>query len=285
MPRLQLESSRDVFNLDDVLHRGSGVQALTGVTGLGLPLVSAQWIEGAGDGAIYRGRRVLPRVIDLPLLVQGRHRMHLKQLLDRLVVMLAGPCVLRLVEDDGTDWSTVVVRVGGGDYVYGTDTTGLTELSTVITVRAGDPFWTYSRTSRKTINNSGAGRSLLKGLATMRVASSQAIGTITLENIGTAPAYPVWDVRGPGRDFKAVAPTGERLHWTGTLTAGQSLTVDTRAGTVVDHTGANRYAQLAPAPRFWTVPPGTSTATASMEAVTSTSSITCTWRPRNWMVI
>ena len=31
MPRLLLENSRDVFNLDDVLIKDTGVQALTGV--------------------------------------------------------------------------------------------------------------------------------------------------------------------------------------------------------------------------------------------------------------
>lgn len=283
--RLQLDNARDQFNLDDVLNKEFGVQALTGVAGLGLPPVSVQWLEGAGDGAIYRGRRVRPRDIDLPLLIQGRDRTQLKELLGRLAVMLADPCTLRLVEDDGTDWSTEVVRVGGGDFVYGKDTVGTTELSTVVTLRAGDPFWTYSRTSRKTISNSGAGRGLLGGLAAMKVSSSQAIGTITLENIGNAVAYPVWEIRGPGRDFKAVSPTGQTLHWIGGLNAGQRLVLDTRAGTVVDHTGTSRYAQLAPAPRFFTIPPGTSTATASLENVGAGASITCTWRPRNWMVI
>ncbi len=284
--RLLLESSRDVLNLDDVLHTGVGVQALTGITGLGLPQVSVQWLEGAGDGAVYRGRRVRPRDIDLPLLIQARGREHLKELLTRLAVMLAEPCTLRLVEDDGTDWSTIVVRVGGGDFVYGTDTIGTTELQTVVTLRAGDPFWTYSRSTRKVISNSGAGRGLLTGLTRLRVASSQAIGVITLENIGSAPAYPVWEVTGPGRDFLAVSPTGERLHWIGALGERERLIVDVRAGTVVDGTGASRYAQLAPAPRFWTIPAGTSTATASLDNTTTTaSSIACTWRPRTWLVI
>jgi hypothetical protein len=285
MPRLQLEGAGDVLNLDDIAQLGTGVQATTGATGLGLPDVSVQWLEGAGDGAMYRGTRVRPRDIDLPLFLSASDRAGLQRLLSRLAVMLAGECVLRLVEDDGTDWSAKVHRVGGGDYVYGTDTTGDTTLRTVITFRAGDPFFTYSRASRKRIANTGAGRGLLTGLSRMRVSSSQAIGTILLENLGDAHAYPVWDVAGPGRDFKAISVTGEGFHWTGALAAGQSLRVDTQRGTVIDHTGANRYRQLAPAPRLWRIPPGTTLATASMEDVTAASSITCSWRPRKWMVI
>lgn len=285
MPRLQLESATDVFNLDDVLTKGTGVQAVAGVTGLGLPDVAVQWLQGAGDGAVFRGRRVLPRDIDLPLHVEATNRDHLKGLLSRLALILAGECVLRLVDDDGADWSVNVHRTGGGNYVYGQDTIGETDFATVITLRAGDPFFTYSRTSRKTIENSGAGRGLLKGLAAMRVSSSQAIGTILLENIGDAPAYPIWDVIGPGRDFKTISVTGDGFHWRGSLAAGEGLRVDTQRGTVTDQSGVNRYAQLGPAPRLWSIPPGTTQATASLEDVDDRSSITCVWRPRKWLVI
>ena len=283
--RLQLESTTDTLNLDDILHRGAGVQVLSGVTGLGLPDVSVQWLEGAGDGAMFRGRRVLPRDIDLPLYLQAADREALKALLSRLALMLAGECVLRLVEADGTDWSTRVHRVGGGAYVYGSDTIGDTDIQLVITLRAGDPFFTSSRPSSQRISNSGAGRGLLNGLAQLRVASSQAIGTILLENLGDAPAYPVWDVVGPGRDFRAVSATGVGFHWAGSLAAGETLRVDTQRGTVTDHTGASRYADLAAAPRLWTIPPGTTQAVASLEDVDHHSSITCSWRPRKWMVI
>jgi hypothetical protein len=283
--RLQLESATDALNLDDILHRGTGVQVLTGVAGLGLPDVSVQWLEGAGDGATYRGRRVLPRDIDLPLYLQATDREALKMLLSRLSMLLAEECTLRLIEADGTDWSTKVHRVGGGSYVYGQDTIGETDFQTVITLRAGDPFFTYSRPSSQRISNSGAGRGLLTGLAQLRVASSQAIGTILLENLGDASAYPTWDVVGPGRDFRAVSVTGERFHWTGSLTADQTLRIDTQRGTVTDGHGASRYADLAAAPRLWTIPPGTTQAVASLEDVDGRSSITCSWRPRKWMVI
>ncbi|GGK13246.1 hypothetical protein GCM10010124_02290 [Pilimelia terevasa] len=297
MPRLQLESTAaggDVFNLDEVLHRGLGIQALSGVTGLGLPNVAVQWVEGAGDGATFRGRRVLPREIDLPLLFQGRNREHLKTLLSRFALLMAGECVMRLVEDDGTDWSTIVHRVGGGSYVYGQDTIGEDDLFTVVTLRAGDPYWTSSRAIRKSISRGNTKPGFLRHLARMPVSSSQAIGTITFENVGDAVAYPLWELRGPGRDFRAISPRGERLHWTGRLQPGERLVIDTRHGTVIDGQGRNRYAELAPAPRFWTVPTGTTTATASLEdaavlrkppSLGVGSLITCTWRPRRWLVI
>ncbi|WNV90316.1 hypothetical protein [Umezawaea sp. Da 62-37] len=286
MPRLQLESATDIFDLDDVLKKGRGVQALSGATGLGLPPVSVQWLSGAGDGARYRGKRVLPRDVDLPLLIEAPNRVELQRTVSRLAIMLDGPCTLRFVEDDGTSWTTEVVRVGGGDYAFGVDSTGETDLLMVITLRAGMPYFTSSVPTRKTIGDQEVVRGLLVGgLANLNVASSQAIGQIQLENLGDAPAYPVWEVIGPGRDFKATSPSGDLLHWAGELADGESLLLDTATGTVVDNDGVSRYGELAPAPRFWTIPAGTTSAHVSLEDVIPDSRIVCTWRPRRWLVI
>ncbi|MEU7905893.1 hypothetical protein [Actinoplanes sp. NPDC049118] len=277
MPHLVLTNRTDTINLDDVANFGTGAQATAGATGLGFPEVSAQWIEGAGDGATYRGSRLRSRNIDLPLHLVAADRPRLQELVARLEMMLAsGECTLRWVQDDGTYWSTSVAWQGGGGWRYGTDTTGERDLSTVITLRAGSPYWTYSVSSSEKIQNSSSGRGLLNGpLTRMRVAASQAIGEIRLTNPGTAPAYPVWTVQGPGTNFVARSPSGATLRWAGTLTADEKLIIDCRTATVTDGTGANRYGQLAPAPKFWPVPPGTSVAVASLEN-TSTGALTAT---------
>lgn len=288
MPHLTLVSSTDVINLDDVQGFGTGAQALSGATGLGFPEVVAQWIEGAGDGALYRGSRLRSRTIDLPLHLLGASRARLQELLARLELMLtAGEVALRWHEDDGTYWSTNVAWQGGGSWVYGQDTTGERDLTTVVTLRAASPYWTYSVSSSQRVQNAGSGRGLLNGsLARMRLAASQAIGTMRLTNdLATAPSFPVWTVIGPGGNFIARSPSGQQLRWTGTLAAGEQLILDCRRGTVVDTSGANRYGPLAPAPKFWAVPPGTSVAVASLEATTTASSITCTWQPRKRVVI
>jgi hypothetical protein len=260
-----------VFDLDALLNHPRGVQALAGLTGFGLPPVDVQWIEGAGNGARFRSKRHLKRTIDLPLLVDGNDRAGLKDLMDRLGTMLLGECTLRWIEDDGTSWTTQVHRTGGGDYVYGDDTTGERDLFTVVSLTAGDPFWTSSEAQDKVVSNAGIGNGLLPNLVQMKLAASQAIGEVELENPGNVPAYPVWEITGPGENFLAIAPTGETFAWNGTLLAGEKLFVDTRTGRVYDDTGANRYAEVGPAPRFWTIPPGRSTAVASLEGAESGS--------------
>jgi hypothetical protein len=262
-----------------------GFQAKSGVTGLGLPPVSVQWLEGAGDGAVFRRTRVQTRDIDVPIEILALDRADLQDKLSRLALVLAGGCSLILDEGNGVKWSTEVHRVGGGEYTYGEDTVGANEFQTVLTLRAGDPYFTSSQQQVRTISGATGASPFLANLVTMKVAPSQAIGSIDLFNSGDASAYPVWEVRGPGDHFTATSPNGETLKWNGTLSASQKLIVDTRKGTVVDETGANRYDLLDTAPRFWTVQPGESTATASLLNTTSASQITCSWYPRKWMVI
>lgn len=285
MPSLQLSNDSDTLDLDYVMKQGRGIQVTSGVTGLGLGAKQAQWLEGAGDGARYRGSRALARDIDLPLYVLGDDRADLKYLMSRLAKMLSGVCKLSFIEDDGTRWETNVVHTGGGNYSYGKDTIGERDLTTVITVRAGDPYFTAADPTRQDIKGVTVSRGLIGKLANLQLATSQRIGSITLTNDGDADAFPVWTVYGPGDTFKAVSPSGQTLQWNGSLLAGQSLTIDTRTGTVVDNTGANRYPNLAPAPRFWSIPPGTTTAQCSLLNVTSASTITCTYQARRWLVV
>ncbi|MFF3249740.1 phage tail family protein [Actinacidiphila glaucinigra] len=285
MPKLLLESGADTIDLNEIAEKGVGFQAKSGLTGLGLPPVSVQWLEGAGDGAVYRATRVQSRGIDIPIDILAMNRADLDAKLSRLALMLAGGCTLVLLNEDGRRWSTEVHRVGGGEYAYGSDTVGEREFQTVITFQAGDPYWTSSEQQLRTISGAVATSAFLSGVASLKVAPSQAIGEIQLDNSGDAPAYPVWEVRGPGDHFVATSPDGETLKWNGTLSSGQKLIIDTRNGTVKDGTGANRYDLLDTAPRFWTVKPGTSTAIASLLNTTTASQITCSWYPRKWMVV
>ncbi|MEU5902158.1 phage tail domain-containing protein [Streptomyces venezuelae] len=282
MTSLLLETERDTLDLGEVQSTGAGFQATAGLTGMGLPSVNVQWLEGAGDGARWRGQRVLPREIDMPLDIVGRDRQHLGQLISRLARAMAGEMRLVLVDDSGRRWSTVVYRTGGGEIDLGS---GGSDIQTVLSLRAPDPYFTASGVSTQAVGGDPGTTPFLSSLASMPLAASQAIGEMTLTNNGDADVYPVWEVYGPGRDLTVKSPTGETLRWTGSLTASERLIIDTRNGSVTDAKGANRYAQLAPAPRFWTIPPGVSTADVTLIDTTAASKIVCSWRARRWMVI
>ena len=287
MPHLVLESAvHGSISLNDLVDTRHGVQARPGVTGLGLPPVDVKWRDGAGNGAQFRSRRVLPRDIDIPIYVSAANRAALKAQLATLAGALSDEVALRLVEDDGSSWSVRAHRVGGFDYVYGRDTDGIGDLFTVLTLRAGDPFWESGQEARILIQGGSGGAGLLNGsLVNLNLSTAQTIGNIVIENPGDADCYPTWLVTGPCTSFIATNEAGESFAWNGTLTAGQTLTVNTRDASVKDHTGANRYANLAPAPRLWKLPPGTTPAVVDLDGATAASSVLLTFRPRRWQVI
>lgn len=294
MPYLRFETSDDSLDLNGVSLTGYGVEALSGVTGLGLPPVAVNWIEGAGDGATWRGERIQPRDIDIPLYVRAPDRAQLEVTVARLAKILTREVTLWWVEDNGDEWGVTCHRMGGGVYAYGKDTLGETELQTVVTLRAGKPFWTARRPSTRVIRSSNAGRGLLKdasSLSMLRLSGSTADGTILFENPGDASAYPVWTVQGPIAGdathdaLQVVSPTGEQFIWDGVLADGETLTIDTERARVFDQNGANRYADLLPAPRLWAIPPGQSQATIVAFGTSSNTRITATWFARKWAVI
>ncbi len=195
---------------------------------------------------------------------------------------------LTVIDTDGLSWYQDAHRVGGGNYVYGIDTTGERDVELVVTVRAGDPYWTATvpKTSQVIQQSETVGLLSAKPLTNLRLAASRAIGSIRIDNSGgDADAYPIWYVDGPGNNFRAVSPSDEVFQWNGTLVTGQTLKVDSRTGDVRDGSGANRYADMAPAPRFWAVPPGAIDVVASIEAPGPTTRITAQWRPRKWAVL
>lgn len=263
---LQLESATDVVSLNDLVDLPTGVQALAGATGFGLPPVAVQWLEGAGNGARYRGRRAQTRTFDLPIYIDGGARPELQALWRRLVLMLMNEaeCRLRLIQDDGSSWWIDVIRTGGGELVYGQDTTGENDLRTVLSLTAGYPLWTAESARSRRVQLPRQKRGLLPHLSKLPVMPSAAFDKITVDNRGDAPAPPVWKIVGPGTRFEATSPAGESLVWAGTLLAEESITFDIAENTVTDHLGNNRYDELEPAPKFWSLPPGESTFTCRL---------------------
>lgn len=126
--------------MDQYQRFGKGVQALRGLSGLGLPPVALR-AESLREGSRFRNRRVLDREIDIVLDVTADERDELKSTLMKLSWMLSDECVFRLYEDDSNAyWYTRCYLSGGGNYVYGEDTDGETEMSMVITVRSMSPY-------------------------------------------------------------------------------------------------------------------------------------------------
>lgn len=247
----------ETINLNDISQNGSGAQAVSGATGFGLPPVEVQWYEGAGDGASYRGFRVAPRDLDIPLFVYKENRADLKTALKALSrVVAGGPFRINLNdsflddEDNLVDESRYidVVRVGGGTYTYGEDSTGETDWQSIITVRAGNPFWQYA-----------IDQSVSRSYA--------ATDSFVVTNEGTASTPAEWVFLGPLTRAKVTKDdTGETFEWTGTLNLGDVLVINTETATVLDQDGNSRYWGLSPAPDMFKLDSGDNNVTVEIDS-------------------
>jgi hypothetical protein len=278
-PHLVFVRGADVLALNGIEGSGSGIEAGPGATGFGAPPVSVQWAEGAGHGSVYRRTRVLPRDIDLPLQIAARDRDGLGRWVSRLASFLAaGPFSMRWVLPDGEHWALGVVYTGGGDWGIGDESGGETWLKTTITLRAPDPWWIYSRSEQVTLAPPAP--------ASVGRLRPQALGEdFGVANTGDAPAPPVWSITGPATEVRVTDTHGRGFTWSGDLAAGERLTVDTKARTVTDQTGASRYRDLEARPDFFTLPPGASRLRVDIDGAGTDTRAAIWWRRRRWAVV
>ena len=242
------ENFSQSIDLNELLMHKEGTQALSGLTGTGLPPVQVQWLEGAGDGAKFRGRRVLARPIDLPLYTASTSRRKLKALARELSIALGDECRLRLRDsEEEFDWIANVVRTGGGDFVYGEDTTGEYDLSLVVTLQAGNPFWLQDRTVRVSAKPVEGGTEF------------------KLNNPGSAPAFPKWTLTGPGIDFTLTSSRGQQIVYGDLIDVGEQRIIDTESAQITDQDGVPRYDGVAGAPSMFSLPPGRSTVVVTVD--------------------
>lgn len=238
--------SGEYISLDAWLSREEGVQILSGVTGLGMPFVANQWLEGAGDGAIHRGRRFLPRTLDLPIMLTARYRDRLEWWARRLSRMFTGEVTVYLVDDEGMIWWLKGVYEGGADYTYGEDTIGTEWLYMTITLKCGYPFWTRSQPLELPIIGSPSGSG-----ATYTIKQQYEVN-----NPGDVDAPPRWIIDGPASSVTLTSHRGKRLVVDRPIPADRSLIIDTSKGTVTNDEGGNWYDWLGPAPSMWSMRPG-----------------------------
>jgi hypothetical protein len=273
------------------LDGSNGVQAKSKARGFGLPDVATQWFEGAGDGASFRGGRVLPRVLELTIKVYGRTPAAVRDrlaLVGRIFQLRSGPVRLSC-SIDGEPWFVLVRRTGGGDWDWDSDTDGKTFVKTVLTVQAGDPYWTREDEETRSVTPGGLSSGLLFGgsLSALKLSTTTAQGQVQIENTGDVDAFPVTTVFAPFTGFELTSPAGERIIWgtagngvAGAAKASGFVVVNHDLGTVVDELGANRYGGLGDVPRFWAVEPGLSTATITTFGAGAGTHIDMIWQPR-----
>lgn len=275
-------------SLGGTLQLGKEVRLMRKVRGLGLPPIQSQWFEGAGDGASWRGTRVLARRQDFKFKVTGANRQEVWDNFSKLARIFAPEAGAVRMEFnlDGEKWYNEFRREGGGDYDWDADTDGSSFLMTVITTKAGSPYFTRTDGTSLPITLQGLGKGLIKStsLNKLRLSTNNAFGSVNFTNPGDVKAFPEWKIEGPFDGFTFTSPTGEVLQYAGSKTIGHWIKVNTEFGTIVDDLGANLYGGRVGVPKFWGIPAGDSIATIAVLNATSDSKVTALWYVKKWIL-
>lgn len=262
----------------------------TGALGFGIPPVEVRIDPSASDGGVHRFTRRGVRELDLPITIVDSNRTVVESQMRRLANLLSdrqGATVIRATYSTGEVWELTGHYVGGADAVWGEDQ-NVIYAKWVAQFQCPNPYWIRQESESISIGTAGAGRGLIgtgKSLSELQIGSSQAIGEVTLENNGDVEAYPVWEFKGPA-DYVTLTNFDESKSFTynAPILSDETITVDTFLGTVKDQTGANMYANLSAAPKFFTIPAGISEVNIEAVGTDSNSLISLFFQPRKEIV-
>lgn len=247
-------SNGDTIELTD---SGEFVLA-SGVQGFGIPSTSVRIDDTAGNGGVWRYSKRGVRDLDLPVVIFGNTRAEVETRLRRLARLLQdtnGATKIVANYSNGDSLFLEAHYVGGAETQFGNDATS-TFCRWVIQMQAPQPFWESANTQSFTINSGSTGRGLLPQLSKLKVSSSQTLGVVSVSSDADVDVFPVWTIRGPVTGFRA-SNGSQAFSFNAPLASGETITIDTEAGTVVGDNGANRYSLLSAAPKLFPFKPGT----------------------------
>lgn len=275
-------------NGDEVIFTDAGDYVLTaGLSGMGIPSTTVRIDDSASDGGVWRFSKRGIREMDLPVVVFGTDRIAVESNLRRLSNLLhdkSGGTVLRATYSTGEVWElTQGHYVAGAETVKGEDA-NVAWSRWVMTMQFANPFWIRQQAESFSVGVPGTGRSLIPDLAELSVTGSQAIGEIDIENLGDVEAYPVWTFQGPADSVSVTSQSGLSFEYAAAIALGSTITVNTAAGTVVDESGVNQYANLAVAPKLFTLPAGNTAVTVEAVGADSNTLISLYYQPRKEVV-
>lgn len=146
---------------------------------------------------------------------------------------------------------------------------------------APDPWW---RGDSVTVNYGLGTPASFFPIFPTTLSSSSVAGSFTVDlSMADAPSYPVWTITGPGSSLVLTnTTTGKVVQVNATLTAGQTVVIDTRPGrqSVRLGDGTNLMGSLASDPALWPLIEDVNTVTVALTGASSASRISCTYAPR-----
>lgn len=282
-----------VLTASDGEHIVCGAQGeyvlMPGARGFGLaPVNLFSDANPSGDGATFRALQVTERDVFLPILLNGTDYANLRDLrrtVERILDPERGAVTVTVAQPDGERLSATGVYSGGAEGSYGVDEFGASWQILGIVIRCHDPSW-YGDPMTLEFRTAATAKPFLSATEPffpIELAPSQVIGEVVIDNPGDKPAFPVWEVLGPGSDFEATnVTTGAVFTVSGTIDTDEAVIVDTRHGQqdVRGADNANLWSRLSDDGELWPLRPGPQDVTLALTGATAESLVRVTFRPR-----
>lgn len=172
-----------------------------------------------------------------------------------------------------------VYEAGLDDFAEEYPLLGLTTLA----FRAADPYWQDAVESSLVATINSTAYTWFPFLPLV-LGASDVFASVTITNAGDVDAWPVITAVGPGTDLTVTnQTTGLAWKFTGTMTAGSTLVVDTRPGRKsVRLDGFNAFGRLSDDSVLWPLAPGVNRISIGFASGTANSKVTFAWRNR-WL--
>ena len=241
-----------------------GLLAVEGVKGLGAAQRTITADAHRNGGTRIRRIQPQPRIITLPVYVEGTTQAQFRQRWQALADAFGatrwyGPGRLRITHDDGTSRETEAYYQDGFDPEHG----GTYQDTAVVQLYCPDAFFRATSPTLITRSSLPTGSSFFEPFP--QVTSSQTLGTSSVTDTGGVEAWPVWTLNGPADVLTATnVTTGEAFEldvtgFRGTpLLAGESVVIDSAIPTIHGPSGANYTGALNwPSAILWSLLPGT----------------------------
>lgn len=274
-----------------LLDEPNGYMPLWGQSNFRAPPVSVTTspLPRKGGSVIKHARR-LERQLTLPILIRGATEAELDDRIDQLAAWFdptRGDGIITITRADGTQRQAAVRYTGGLELTEETgDARGFSYVSTVLEFLMPDPLWKDVVDSTATLIGLGTARPFLgEPFLPLRLTPGHVAMFAAVINSGSAEAWPVWTIPGPGTNpIIRNLTTGEQLLLGITLSPTQILTVDTRGDrpAITDQGGHWLNGSVLGGSTMFALVPGSNLLQIEIDENTEGATVELLWR-RQWM--
>jgi hypothetical protein len=220
------------WNLSDLSYsQGIVASAIAGIEGIPVSLQTVPMLDGTAIPSIYIPQ---PGSIALAILVgwpdssvdENDYYASLDGIVRAFLTRrneLPAPGYLQVQRPDGSTRQLSVFTISGLD----TPEVGIHYTLYSLTLQSPDPYW-YDLVPQTVVYNNNPAVGILPLLPISF--SGQLLGTSVLTNNGSALAYPVWTITGPGTPTFQNLTTGRQWALNAAIPGGQVVQVSTKMG-------------------------------------------------------